>query len=100
MCVCTCSAASIALQPHGRHPARLLCPGDSPGKNTGVDSHFLPQEVFQTQGLNLHLLCLQHWQADSLPVHHLGTPQHVKYMSLKDGIVTSREEGSNITKFL
>ena len=30
--------------------------GDSPGKNTGVGYHFLPQGLFQTQGLNLVLL--------------------------------------------
>ena len=27
--------------------------------------------IFPTQGLNLHLLCLLHWQADSLPLCHL-----------------------------
>ena len=26
-----------------RHPTRLLCPWDSPGKNTAVGCHFLPQ---------------------------------------------------------
>ena len=31
------------------HP-RLLCPWDSPGKNTRVDCHFLLQRIFQTQG--------------------------------------------------
>ena len=36
-------------------PTRLLCPWDSPGKNTGVDCHFLLQEIFLTQGLNLGL---------------------------------------------
>ena len=29
--------------------------------------------IFLTQGLNLHFLCLLHWQADSLPLHHLGS---------------------------
>ena len=33
-----------------------LCPWDSPGKNTGVSSHFLLQGIFLTQGLNLGLL--------------------------------------------
>ena len=28
------------LQPHRRKPIRLFCPWDSPGKNTGVGSHF------------------------------------------------------------
>ena len=37
-------------------PARLLCPWDSPGKNTGVGCHFLLQGIFPTQGLNSGLL--------------------------------------------
>ena len=37
-------------------PARLLCPWDFPGKNTGVGCHFLPQGIFPTQGLNSSLL--------------------------------------------
>ena len=40
-----------------RHHARLLCPWDSPGKNTGVDCHAL-QRIFPTQGSNLHFLRL------------------------------------------
>ena len=47
---------------------------DFPGKNTGMGCHFLLQEVFPTQGLNLCLLHLLHWQADSLPLCHLGSP--------------------------
>ena len=31
------------LQPYGLQPAKLLCPWDSPGKNTGVGCHFLLQ---------------------------------------------------------
>ena len=30
---------SDSLRPHGPWPARLLCPWDSPGKNTGVGCH-------------------------------------------------------------
>ena len=47
-------------------PPRLLCPWDSPGKNTGVGCHALPQGIFPTQGSNLSLLCLLHWQEGSL----------------------------------
>ena len=36
--------------------------------------HFLLQGIFPAQGSNLHLLCLLHWQADSLPLSHLGSP--------------------------
>ena len=33
----------LTVQPHRRQPARLPCPWDSPGKNTGVGCHFLFQ---------------------------------------------------------
>ena len=49
-------------------PVRLLCPCNFPGKNTAVGSHFLLQGIFQTQGLNLHLSGLLHWQTGSLPL--------------------------------
>ena len=44
---------------------------DFSGKNTGVGCHFLLQGIFLTQDLNLHLL---HWQVDSLPLSHQGSP--------------------------
>ena len=46
----------------------LLCPWDFPGKNTGVGCHFLLRGNFLTQGSNLRLLRLLHWQVDSLAV--------------------------------
>ena len=53
MCVCVShSAASNSLRTIGLQPARLLCPWDSPGKNTGVCCHSLLQGIFLTQGLN------------------------------------------------
>ena len=48
--------------------------GDSPGKNTGVGCHLLLQGIFPTQGSNPRLLCLPHWQADSLPLAPRGKP--------------------------
>ena len=41
LCVFSCSVTSDSLQPYGLQPARLLCPRDSPGKNTGVGCHVL-----------------------------------------------------------
>ena len=64
---------SDSLQPHGLQFARLLCPWDFSGKNTGVGCHFLPQGIFLTQVLKLCLLLLLHWQTDSLPLRHLGS---------------------------
>ena len=45
-------SVSNFLQPHGLYPSRLLCPWNSPGKNTGVGSQSLLQGIFPTQGLN------------------------------------------------
>ena len=36
-------------------PARLLCPGNFPDKDTGVGCHFLIHGIFPMQGLNLGL---------------------------------------------
>ena len=74
MCVLSHSLVSNSLQCCGLQPARLLFSWDSPGKNTGVGCHFFLQGIFLTQGLNLHLLFLSHWQTDSLPVRHLQSP--------------------------
>ena len=43
----------------------LLCPWDSPGKNTEMGCHCLLQGIFQTQGSNQGLLQLLPWQMDS-----------------------------------
>ena len=47
------------LRPHELQTTRLLCPGDSTGKSTGVDCCFILQGVFPTQGQNLGLHCRQ-----------------------------------------
>ena len=43
---------SCLLGPHGLQPARLLCPWDSPGKNTGVGCNTLLQRIFPTEQSN------------------------------------------------
>ena len=43
-------------------------------KNTGVGCHALLQGTFLTQGSNLRLLCLLHWQVGSLPLTPPGKP--------------------------
>ena len=37
------AVVSDSVRPNGRQPTRLPSPWDSPGKNTGVDCHFLLQ---------------------------------------------------------
>ena len=48
------------LQPHGLQPARIFCPWNFSGKNTGVGCYFLLQGIYPTQVWSLGLL---HWQA-------------------------------------
>ena len=45
----SCSVMSDSLGLHGLSPARLFCPWDSPGKNTGVGCHSLLQGILPTQ---------------------------------------------------
>ena len=58
---------SDSWRPHGPQPDQLFCSWDSPGKNTEVGCHILLQGIFPNQELNPSLLCLLHWQTDSLP---------------------------------
>ena len=48
----SCTVVSDSLWFHGLQPVPLLCPWNSPGKNTGVSYHFLLQEIFLTGGSN------------------------------------------------
>ena len=67
-CYCLVTKSSLTLSPpHGLQPAKLLCPRDFPGKNTGVGFHFLLQGIFPSQESNP---CLLNWQASSLPLIH------------------------------
>ena len=70
----------------------LLCPWDSPDRNTGVGCHALLQGIFPTRGSNLHLLHLLHWQAGSSPLAPPGKPNyinnHLKCLSVQFSSVT------------
>ena len=71
---------------HGTFQARMLkqvtmsYSKDLP--NPGIEPMSLAW-IFPTQGSNLCLLHFLHWQADSLPLHHLGSPQVRQYTSKK-----------------
>ena len=74
VCVMLSSSVSDSSRPYGLQPTRLLCPWDSPGKNTGVSCHFLLQGIFPTQGSNLSLphcrLILYHWATREIQTLH------------------------------
>ena len=52
-----------------QEPTRLLCPWNSPGKNTVVGSRSLLQGIFPKQGLNLDFL---HWRQILYCLSHEG----------------------------
>ena len=53
LCVCVHNSVMFgSLQPPGTI-ARLLCPWNSPGKNTGVGCHSLPDPGFKPRSLAL-----------------------------------------------
>ena len=73
------SVTSDSLGPYGLKLTRLLCPGDSPDKNTGVDCHILLQGIFLTQGPNPYGLCLLHCWQILYCLSHLGSPLSVQW---------------------
>ena len=82
---------SDSLLPQGLQPARLLCPWDSPGKNTAVGCYFLLQGILPTQGSNPGL---PHGRRmDSLPSEPPGKPKNtaVGGLSLLPGIFSTQE---------
>jgi len=92
------SVMSESLQPYGLQPARLLCPWNFPGKNTGVSCHFLLQGIFLTQGLNLGLLhcrqTLYHLNYQRSPVNRLNGSSRVTEQSWKKLKKKSRNKWS------
>ena len=56
-----CQVASVvpdSVWPYGLQPTRLLCPWDSPGKNTGVGCHFILQCMKVESESEVTQLCL------------------------------------------
>ena len=66
------SDVSDCLWPHGLSPARLLCPWDSPGKNTGVGCHASLQGIFPPRD-QAHVS--RGREVDSALLSHWGSPQ-------------------------
>ena len=70
-CVLSHSAVSDSLHTSGPQPARLFCPWDFSGKNTGMGCHSLLQGIFLTQGIKPRSPASPVLQADSLPTEPL-----------------------------
>ena len=61
------------------YPVKLLCPWDSPSKNTGVGCHTLLQGIFPTQGSNLGLL---YGRQTLYHLSHQGSPKSMLLLLL------------------
>ena len=62
-------------------------------KNTGLGRHAFLHGIFPTQGLNLRLLHLLHWQVGSLPLVPPGKPQNVSRAAPGKSGLHARGEG-------
>ena len=71
--VCVCSVESDSVIPWIVANQAPLSIEFSRQEYWRVGCHFLLQGIFPTPKLNLGLLCLLQWPADSSPLHHLGT---------------------------
>ena len=70
-----CSQSCPTLRPHGLYSTRLLGPWYVSRQEYWSGLPFPPPGIFPTQGQNSYLFHLLHWQADSLPLSHLGSPR-------------------------
>ena len=102
---------SNSLRLCGLYPARLLCPWDFPGKNTGMGCHALLQRIFPTQGSDPHLspalvggffITSSSWEVPfslfilSRPSKDWVMPIHVTEGSVVKNLSASVEEASSI----
>ena len=76
--VLSCSVVFNSLPPRGLKPARLFCPWDFPGKNTGVGSLSLLQGIFPAQGLNPGL---PHCRQILYHLSHKGSPGILEWVA-------------------
>ena len=97
-CLLNCSVVSNSLWPHGLQAARLLCPWDFPGKNSGVSCHFLRQGILPTQGVNPRLLhcrfILCHWATKAAQFIRCLAPKMVSFSKAIPSAYTVPGEGN------
>ena len=72
------SVMSNSLRPHGLQSARLLCPRNSPGKNTRMGCHALLQGIFPTQGPNP---CLLHCRQILYQLNHQRSTRILEWLA-------------------
>ena len=81
------SVMSDSSQPHGLQLARLLCPWDSPGKNSGMDCRSFLQGIFPIQGSNSSLL---HCRRVLYHLSHQGRPKRSPLQVVKQRALVNK----------
>ena len=79
-----CSVVSVmsnSLWSSGLWSTRILCPWDSPGKNTGVSCHAVLQGIFTTQVQN-HISWISFIAGRFLLLNHWGSPMMLQMASV------------------
>ena len=82
-----------SLQPHEPQPTRLLCPWDSPSKNTRVGSPSLFQGIFLIQGSNPGLLHCKHML---YCLSHQGSPNYYWVSPFKTTMTKKKKLKKNL----
>ena len=96
MCIhAVASVMSDSLQPYGWYPARLLCPWDSPGKNTGVSYHALLPLVLY---LNLIPIVSGTHPSDRMWSTGEGNGKPLQYSCLENPMNSMKRQNDRILK--
>ena len=83
----------LTVRPHRREPARLPCPWDSPGKNTGVGCHFLLQCMKVKSESEVAQSCPTH--SDPMDCSPPGSSVHVIFQArLQEWVAIAFSENS------
>ena len=90
---------SNSLRLYGLWITRLLypCLWDSPGKNTAVGCHTLPQGNLPNPGIKPRFLA---WQVGSLPLNHQGKPKILYPFMGSQGDMTEGLNWTELTLFI
>ena len=103
-CVCVCVYVCVCAHAQSLSHVPLFVTTQTVAHQVPLSTEFFQQEywnmflfstpeIFPTQGSNLGFLCLLHWQADSLPLRHLGSPDievpHCIFLSRSTSIYNS-----------
>ena len=104
-CCYVTSVVSDSVRPHRRQPTRLLRPWDSPGKNTGVDCHFLLQRMKVKSQSEVTQLCptlsdLRDCSPPGSSVHGIFQARALEWGAIAFSYWVTKQQQSHLQTFL